>query len=162
MADASPAQVKAEPSERSALAWVVGPSERVLMQIPRALVASGIAAGVDVGLLAGTVEIGHVPYVLAAVIAYTVGGLVNYALCARWVFPHAPKSPAAGFAAFMALSLVGLAVTAGTVHLLANVAELHYMLAKTVALILAFAWNFSSRRWLIFRQPRLGGQEEGA
>jgi putative flippase GtrA len=77
--------------------------------------------------------------------------LLNYYLCAKWVFPFVPKSAAAGFTFFTVLSLVGLGITWGCVEVLYGVWGLHYTLAKVCALVLAFGWNFLSRKFLVFR-----------
>ncbi|MFQ5809809.1 MAG: GtrA family protein [Armatimonadota bacterium] len=118
------------------------------------MAASAVAAAVDVAGLVALVEGGHVAHVPSAIISYIAGGFVNYALCAVWVFPHRPPNATLGLTAFMALSLVGLGITAVAIHVLVGIAGLHYILAKGVALALAFAWNFSSRKWLIFRRRR--------
>jgi hypothetical protein len=91
---------------------LAAPTEKVVLQVPRALVASVLAAAVDVGLLIGLKEGAGWDPVVAAVVSYLVGGVVQYLLCACWVFPNSPQSVAVGFAAFTFLSLVGLAMTA--------------------------------------------------
>lgn len=131
--------------------WLTDPVESVFLQVPRALVASGLAALVDIALLFFLVEaLGWSP-IAAAVVGYLGGGVLQYVLCACWVFPSAPASAATGFAAFTVLSLVGLALTWLTMLALHDWANVHYSLAKVVALGLAFAWNFLSRKYLLFR-----------
>jgi putative flippase GtrA len=132
---------------------LASPTEKLVLQVPRALVASVLAAAVDVGLLAVLVGgLGWSP-VLAAVVSYLVGGVVQYVLCACWVFPVAPQSVAVGFATFTVLSLVGLVITAATMAVLCDWARINFALAKIVALGLAFSWNFLSRKFWLFK-PR--------
>jgi len=131
----------------------IAPTERVILQVPRAVLASVPAGAVDFGTLVLLVKYAGWNAVAAAVVSYLVGGVVQYTLCAVWVFPHAPKNTVIGFTAFSILSLVGLGITGATMSVLHGLIGIHYAVAKLVALALAFCWNFLSRRYLIFRSP---------
>ncbi|MFO0965395.1 MAG: GtrA family protein [Gemmataceae bacterium] len=131
--------------------WFADPVESVFAQVPRALVASGLAALVDVGVLMALVELCDWHPAPASVVAYLIGGVLQYVLCSIWVFPNAPRSVASGFAAFTVLSLVGLLITWATIAALFDWGRLHYGFAKVVALGFAFAWNFLSRKYLLFK-----------
>jgi putative flippase GtrA len=133
---------------------LVAPVEGVLLQLPRALVVSVLAAGLDFGLLVLLVETADCPPALAAVFSYLAGGVLQYVLCARWVFPAAPSNATVGFAAFTVLSLGGLAITWAAMALLYDRWGVAYPVAKVVALGLAFHWNFFSRKLLLFRPGR--------
>src|SRR4051812_9149655 len=98
--------------------WFADPVESVFAQVPRALVASGLAALVDIGILMFLVEMCSWHPAPASIVGYLVGGVLQYVLCSLWVFPNAPKSVASGFAAFTILSLVGLLITWGTMSVL--------------------------------------------
>jgi putative flippase GtrA len=131
--------------------WLAEPVESMFVQVPRALVASALAAAVDVGLLFFLVEMGGMHPLPAAILGYLAGGILQYVLCSLWVFPGSPQNVATGFLAFTVLSLVGLAITWCTMATLYDLAHVHYSLAKVVALGLAFGWNFLSRKFLLFR-----------
>jgi putative flippase GtrA len=129
--------------------------ENVLLQVPRALAASTLAAALDFALLVLLVEAAGWSPTAAAVASYLIAGVLQYALCAAWVFPTAPQNLSAGFATFTLLSLVGLAITGATVSGLHEGAHVNYVVAKVVALGLAFVWNFLSRKYLLFKStPR--------
>jgi putative flippase GtrA len=87
----------------------------------------------------------------AAVVGYLVGGVLQYILCASWVFPTAPQNFAAGYLSSLALSLVGLGITGVTIAVLHDFAHVNYAIAKVVSLAFSFAWNFASRKVLIFK-----------
>jgi putative flippase GtrA len=140
-------------SVKQVVGLLTSPTDRLLLQVPRALVASVLAASVDFGLLIVLKEGAGWDPVLAAVVSYLVGGVVQYVLCACWVFPNAPQSVAVGFAAFTFLSLVGLAITYATMTVLCGWGQVNYAVAKIAALGLAFGWNFLSRKFWLFR-PR--------
>src|SRR5579862_5703864 len=90
--------------------WFTEPVESLFLQVPRALVASILAALLDCALLFFLVEIIGWNRIPAAVVGYLAGGVVQYILCSYWVFPGAPQSAATGFIAFTVLSLFGLAI----------------------------------------------------
>jgi putative flippase GtrA len=129
--------------------WFADPGESLFIQVPRALLASMLAAVVDCAVLFFLVNMTAWERVPAAVVAYLAGAIVQYFLCSWWVFPGAPQSAAAGFMAFLVLSLFGLVITWMTMAVLANV---HLCVAKVVALGLAFSWNFLSRKYLLFSE----------
>jgi putative flippase GtrA len=132
---------------------LVAPVESVLLQLPRALVVSVLAAALDCGILVLLVELGGCHPALAAVAGYLAGGVVQYVLCAVWVFPASPSNNAVGFVAFTVLSLGGLAITWAVMALMYDLGHLPYPLAKLFALGLAFNWNFFSRKCLLFTRP---------
>jgi len=127
------------------------PTDRTVVQVPRALVASALALAVDwLGLVLLVERLGWQP-VHASILSYLVGGVVQYVLCAVWVFPAAPANAAFGFMAFTVLSLGGLGITWLTMYLGNDVAGLNYQIAKAIAVVLSFAWNFLSRKYWLFR-----------
>ena len=131
--------------------WFAEPVESILVQVPRALVASGLAAVVDFGLLFFLVELAGWHPIPGAVVGYLTGGVLQYILCSYWVFPGAPRNATTGFVAFTVLSLVGLVITWATMAALHDWAHVHYSMAKVVALGLAFSWNFLSRKFFLFQ-----------
>jgi putative flippase GtrA len=130
---------------------LTGPVDSTLLQVPRALAASVLAAAVDMGLLVALVEGASWHPLPAATLSYLVGAALQYLLCAVWVFPGAPQSVATGLVAFALLSLVGLGLTGMTITVVHELARVNYALAKVLALGLAFTWNFLSRKYLIFK-----------
>jgi putative flippase GtrA len=129
------------------------PVHSTLLQVPRALAASGLAFLLDFGLLVIFVERLQFTPAAAAVISYLAGGVVQYVLCARWVFSAAPESVTFGVVAFILLSLVGLGITWLTMVVLCDLNHVNYMAAKITSIVFSFAWNFLSRKYLLFR-PR--------
>ncbi len=138
---------------RKWLDWVSMPVDSILLQVPRALMASVICATLDVALLVLFVEHFGLAATLAATVSYLLAGVLQYVLCVVWVFPHAPRSAAVGFLTFTVLSLVGLAITFGVIAVIHDHVGMPYMLAKVAALGLAFVWNFSSRKYIVFKSP---------
>jgi putative flippase GtrA len=133
------------------LRWLLAPVDSTLAQVPRALVASGLAAALDFGLFVLLVGKGGAALLPAATLSYLLGVLLQYWLCSLWVFPSSPQSASGGLGSFTALSLVGLGITCLTLAILHDLAHVNYAFAKVAALGLAFSWNFASRKYLVFR-----------
>jgi len=130
--------------------WITHPVDSIFLQVPRALAVSVLALGVDFALYAAFIYIG-MPALLAALIGYLAGGVLQYVLCSWWVFSTSLKNDALGFVAFSILSLVGLAITEIVILIVHDWLGMHPYPAKIAAVGLAFAWNFMSRKYLLFR-----------
>jgi putative flippase GtrA len=130
---------------------VTAPVESVFLQVPRALAASVLALVVDFAVLELCVHVLALPAVPSAIFGYLVGGVLQYVLCSWWVFSTSVRTDATGFAAFTLLSLVGLGITWAVMWAAHDWAGLPVELAKAGAVSLAFAWNFLSRKYLLFR-----------
>ena len=131
--------------------WFVDPVENVALQVPRALVASVLALAVDFCIYVFLVRGVGMPATLAAVFGYLAGGVLQYVLCSLWVFSSSLKSDTIGFAAFTILSLVGLAITWLVIMVVHDWWGVPAEAAKCAAVGLAFAWNFLSRKFFLFR-----------
>ena len=129
--------------------WIADPVESVFLQVPRALAASVVALVVDFAILEFCVRIVGMSAVPGAILGYLAGGVLQYVLCSMWVFSR--RKGDAGFIAFTLLSLVGLGITWIVIAVAHDWAGTPIEAAKIVAVILAFIWNFLSRKYLLFR-----------
>jgi len=132
---------------------IADPVESIFLQVPRALLVSVFALAIDFGLYALCLQIG-MPALLAALIGYLAGGVLQYVLCSWWVFSTSLKNDALGFVAFSVLSLVGLGITEIVILIVHDGLGIHPYPAKIAAVGLAFTWNFLSRKYLLFRAVR--------
>jgi|HubBroStandDraft_6_1064221.scaffolds.fasta_scaffold167501_2 putative flippase GtrA len=130
---------------------VVDPGDTTLVQVPRALVASCLVSALDFGLMVLLVEKAGWDPDPAVVVSFLVAGVLQYILCATWVFAATPGNNALGFVAFTALNLIALGITWATVAVMRDRVGVHYTVAKLVAFATAFVWNFLSRKYLLFR-----------
>ena len=129
---------------------VTEPVESVLLQLPRALVASVLALFVDCAILELCLRGFGMPAIPSAITGYLAGGVLQYVLCSVWVFSTSLKSDAVGFVTFTLLSLVGLGITWLVMLVGHEWAQLPVEVAKFGAVGLAFIWNFLSRKYLLF------------
>lgn len=130
--------------------WLADPVENVFLQVPRALAVSVLALAIDFAIYAACLYLG-MPALLAALIGYLAGGVLQYVLCSLWVFSVSLKNDALGFVTFSILSLVGLAITEIVILVVHDWLGIHPYPAKIAAVGLAFTWNFLSRKYLLFR-----------
>jgi putative flippase GtrA len=160
----SEAPVGAEgPNGVAAVAGVAGVAERVqrlvtgaprglLAQFVRYVFVGGAAFVADFGTLALLKESGLLDVLWAAAAAFMVGTAVNYAISTRWVFTQRSlQSRRAEFAVFTALGLVGLGLNLALMWVLTGPLRVHYLLAKGASAALVLVWNFSARKWALFR-----------
>lgn len=132
-----------------------GKSESLLAQILRYTLVGGVAYAVDVGTLVGLTELAGLHYLASAAVGFGLGLVTNYVLSVAWVFPERVVSNRlAEFAVFAGLGVVGLGMNELTLYLLTGLAGVHYLASKVVATALTYAWNFVSRKLLLFTAAR--------
>ncbi len=141
--------------QRKIYACVAKPTHHTALQIPRALLVSILAAAIDMGVFYLLHSKAHWQLIPTSVVSYFLGGIAQYTLCSYWVFPNAPEKHSIGVLAFLLLSLVGLGIKVGTICLVCNQWGVHALLGNFIAQGLTFCWNFSSRKYLLFRQGGL-------
>jgi len=130
---------------------------RLVHQATRYVGASGIAFGVDVGLLWFQVSGLGVPYLLAAAISFMAGTVVVYWSSIRHIFDYRRMSDwRHEFAVFAGLGLGGLAVNLVAMYALVSGLGLYYLPAKFVAAGFTFTANFLLRRGILFTPGRAG------
>lgn len=116
---------------------------------------SGVALGVDAGLLQALVALARWHYLPASAVSFVVGAVVAYVLSVRFVFRHRQlTSRAREFGFFLAIGLVGLLVNTAALSVAVTGIGLGLMTAKGIAATCTFATNFMLRRSLLFSPPR--------
>jgi putative flippase GtrA len=125
------------------------PTDNTALQAPRALLASVAALGLDMAIFLGSMQLLEWNWFAAALTGYLAGVVLQYVLCQVWVFSNAEQQ--GGFVSFAVLSLFGLGITWAVLHGLHQMLGVHPLIAKSAAVGLSFAWNFLSRKWLLFR-----------
>lgn len=108
-----------------------------------------IGLGVDFGTLVLLTEVWDVNYLLSTVCGFLAGLVVNFILSERFVFDD-PKlrSGWLRFVVFGVIGALGLALLTFLMWLQVDVLGWHYILAKVLATVLVYAWNFLARRWM--------------
>lgn len=117
----------------------------------RYFAVSLVALAVDT--LALLLAANFVHYLWAATIGFLFGAVTSYLLSVRWVFRHRRLAdyPGTEFAAYAVVGVGGLAVNNLAIYVAVEHAGLGLLMAKAVAAMLTFGFNFGLRKWGLFR-----------
>ncbi len=92
-------------------------------------------------------------YLAAATASFLSGLAVGYSLCVAFVFKFRRiKDRRIEFLSFAAIGAVGLLINTLVMGFTVRYLGLHYLIAKCAAAGFTFAWNFLSRRTLLFAE----------
>lgn len=124
------------------------------IQFFRYIFVGGIATVADWGMLF-VLDLLHpnLLYVSVAV-AFCAGLGVNYLLSKKFVF-HAHSSgysKLTELGVYLVTGLIGLGLTELIMYVLVSLLDLGHMLSKVVATALVFAWNFGSKKLILYRK----------
>lgn len=133
-------------------ALVFARTDSILTQAGRYVVVGGIATLADMGILYLFTSLIGVPYLLSALVGFTAGLIISYSLSIKWVFESRSLSnKTAEFTIFTIIGVTGVGLTEIIMYSCVEFLGLNYMVAKIVAVVVVFAWNFGARRALLFR-----------
>jgi putative flippase GtrA len=138
-----------------------------LIQLGLYLMVGGICFVIDVGGFVA-LRLCNLPILTASALSFVAATLSNYLLCCSLVFRRGRFSRQEEIVRLFIIAFVGLGLNTAVVFLLAKILQVHPTLAKILAVIPVFAWNFLGRRAMVFdRTPpaamaliaeRLGGR----
>jgi putative flippase GtrA len=126
------------------------PARRMaLLQVGIYFVVGGVCFCIDIG---GFVALRSFkfPILTASALSFIMATLVNYLLCCGFVFRRGRFSRSEEIARLFIIALVGLALNSAVLLLLTQILELDPTLAKILAVIPVFAWNYLGRRTMVF------------
>ena len=136
---------------------VVKQDGTLFSQLVRYTLSGGIAIVVTLAVYAAGWRIlaalgARGDYLIADVIGWMAGMLVNYMLSRRWVFTGQRRMHGAQeFLVFASVGLMGLGWSQLGLRLLVGRWSLHRDLAKLIMAAAVFVWNFGARRALMVR-----------
>ena len=127
-------------------------TNNTLIQLLRYTFVGGIAFVVDFGLLVSLTEFIGIHYLTSAAIAFMAGLVTNYIMSISWVFnQRSIKNKSAEFAIFGLIGLVGLAMTELIIWSATEKLLFHYIVSKIFATIIVYFFNFSVRKYVLFK-----------
>ncbi|MEG1755423.1 MAG: DUF6020 family protein [Clostridia bacterium] len=122
--------------------------------------AGAVGFGIDYGCMIVFAEVFGLHYLLATAFAFAISVVTNYLLCAYWVFQGANTKNRGIKAGFLLTSLIGLGLNEWFMYLFVDRMQIHYMLAKLIAVVLVMIWNyFSKRKVLVHRKKNMEDAE---
>jgi putative flippase GtrA len=126
-------------------------TDHVLIQLLRSTFVSGLAFGVDFGSLYILTEQAGMYYLHSAAVAFLIGLITNYLLSVSWVFQtRTVQNRFVEFGVFGGLGLLGLVWNLLLLYVLTEWVDCHYLLSKGMTTAVVFAWNFGSRKLVLF------------
>jgi len=130
----------------------IEPSSNVAIQAFRGFFVGGIAFMADASVL-WLLTTSGIYYLISAVFGFIVGVMVNYSLSIRFVFKEKATIGKFGeITVYFILGVMGLGLTIVLIWFFTEVVGLFYMLSKCITALLTFAWNFTSRKILLYRK----------
>lgn len=121
----------------------------LLRQFSRYFLVAGLGYLVDIGTLFILHDFFGVHYLVAAALGFTFGLIITYIMSSLFVFGESKlTSKTAEIGLFAIIGIGGLGILAVLMWLLVDMLGLNYLLAKILATIVVYAWNFFARRSL--------------
>ena len=117
-------------------------------EIFRFAVAGGSCFILELLVLYSLTEFAGINYLTSAMFAFIVSVIVNYLMCAYWVFAT-KKHSLTKTIIFAATSIAGLGINQLCMWTFVEFGGLHYMLAKIVAACIVTIWNFITKRMVL-------------
>ena len=120
-----------------------------VLQLGLYFIVGGICFCIDI---AGFVALRSLklPILTASVLSFVTATLVNYLLCCGFVFRSGRFSRPEEIVRLFIIALVGLGLNTTVVLLLAKILRFDPTLAKILAVLPVFAWNYLGRRAMVF------------
>ena len=119
-------------------------------KIPGFVVIGIISTLLDIGLLYYLTEYLNVWYLLSAAISYSCGMVVNFLLNKFLNFKDTNHHYLYQFATFALISSTSLAITLGIIYAAVALFSANYLIAKILAIIVSFAWNYLGQSRITF------------
>jgi len=120
-----------------------------LIQLGLYLIVGGICFVIDVGGFIA-LRLCKLPILTASVLSFVTATLFNYVLCCGFVFRRGRFSRPQEIIRLFIIAFVGLGLNTAIVLLLAEILKFDPTLAKILAVVPVFAWNFLGRRTIVF------------
>ena len=117
--------------------------------------ASAVALVADLGTL--TLLVSHgVYYLVAATISFLVGLVIVYLASTWWIFSWRSYEgkPRIELGFFLFTGVVGLALNLGIMYVGTALLGFYYLIPKLVSVAFVFAWNYLSRKIVLFTPDR--------
>ena len=122
-----------------------------MTKLMRVGVSGVVATSIDIAALVFLVEALGSHVTLAAFLAAALGGVCNFLINKYWAFRDGAPIDLRQVTVYAFVSLVTAAFVAATVHLLAVVMVLPYLLAKAIAAVVVFlVWTYPAQARLVF------------
>ena len=123
----------------------------VIFEFTRYIGVGGIAFLADFAVLAILSSGFKLHYLIALVIAFLVGSIVNYQLSIKWVFKYRSiPETSMEFGLFLVVGIMTLGLTFILMTWFVEILHFHYLFAKCLTTGVTLVINFAGRKALLF------------
>ena len=120
-------------------------------QIIRFAVAGAIGACIEMSLFFFFVDFTGLHYLAGNLIAISVALVVNYIISQKWVFESGRYSKGKEFGFFIGVSLVALLLNQFLMWVMVDNLSMHMKLSKILAIGMVAVYNYSAKKFLVFK-----------
>lgn len=115
-------------------------------------VVGGICTIVDFTIFFTLINVFDIHYLLSSTGSFSVAVILNYYLCIKFLFASGKRfSQAIEILSIFIISILGLFIHQGILFSAVNFIHFNLWLAKTVATIGVFSWNYFGRKYFVFK-----------
>jgi len=126
-------------------------------RIPVQAIKYGLAAfggfAADYAVLLMLKEWAGLCYLIAVPLAFLAGIAVNYLIGIWFVFHKGNLPLGKELLLFLAISLLALAITEGSMYLFTDLLRVDYRISRLISGVVTYLFNFFSRRLILYRTP---------
>ena len=92
-------------------------------------------------------------YVISAIVAYEISIIVSFFMHDKWTFVNVKKTSKMylRFIKYNTFSLIGLGINALVLAILTEQVGLHYTISESIAILVAFIFNYTMNKKISFR-----------
>lgn len=118
-------------------------------------VAAGIATLFDLFFLWFFTELIGIFYLISASLAFLIGTLINYLINRFWNFKDSKTKLLLGFFSFATIGITSLLITVLIMYFFVELMNVHYFIARIIALIATVIWSYILVSLITFKKPLL-------
>ena len=127
-------------------------TENSYIELFRYILVGGIAFIADFSSLFIFTDVLKIYYLISAALAFLIGSVVNYTLSITWVFSKRTlRSRQLEFSIFLIIGVIGLGINEFIIWFFTEHIHFHYLVSKIFSAGIVLMWNFSARKFLLFR-----------
>lgn len=125
-----------------------------IAQLARHHASSGVATGVDFGVMIALVELLHLPPVFGTAVGSTAGAVTNFWMGRHWTYHADGDAVGRQLIRYVIVAICSLGWNTLGEYIFVNRLGVHYVLGRVItAVIVSNVWNYPMQRFFVFRHP---------
>lgn len=131
---------------------IINKTDNVIVQFFRYTFVGGIAFLIDFTALYFFTDIFRIHYLISAAMSFLLGVATNYSLSIFWVFPQRKfQKKTVEFGIFAFIGIIGLCFNEIIIWIFTEYMYFHYLVSKIFSTGFVLIWNFTARKFILFR-----------